>query len=152
MSISSQTTPNKISNLRPLLGSEYRVSSASLDGENIVPVECYATIVAADLRIVHNIAVLKGIFLKYRNVPRRIFLIDHRARLFPAEAYALGAAHVLFNPVAQRDLLNDGRSRRGSLGMCPASFKNNHLSWCRRASFYVFRRTYRSEQRPIISR
>jgi DNA-binding NarL/FixJ family response regulator len=97
--------PNKISNLRPLLGSEYRVSSASLDGENIVPVECYATIVAADLRIVHNIAVLKGIFLKYRNVPRRIFLIDHRARLFPAQAYALGATHVLFNPVAQRDLL-----------------------------------------------
>src|ERR1700704_5208994 len=105
MSISSQTTPNKISNSRPLLGSEYRVNSASLDGENIVPVECYATIVAADLRIVHNIAVLKGIFLKYRNVPRRIFLIDHRARLFPAQAYALGATHVLFNPVAQRDLL-----------------------------------------------
>ena len=76
--------PNEISNLRPpLLGSENRVSSALLDGENIVPVECYATIVAADLRIVHNIAVLKGIFLKYRNVPRRIFLIDHRARLFP---------------------------------------------------------------------
>src|SRR4030081_259697 len=65
----------------------------------------YATIVAADLRIVDNIAVLKGIFLKYRNVPRRIFLIDHKARLFPAQAYALGATHVLFNPVAQRDLL-----------------------------------------------
>lgn len=29
--------------------------------------------------------------------------------------------------------------------MCPASFKSNRLSWCRRASFYVFRRTYRSE-------
>jgi hypothetical protein len=97
--------PNEISNSRPLLGSEYRVSSALLDGENIVPVKCYVTIVAADLRIVDNIAVLKGIFLKYRNVPRRIFLMDHRARLFPAQAYALGATHVLFNPVAQRDLL-----------------------------------------------
>jgi hypothetical protein len=46
--------PNKISNLRPLVRSEYRVSSALLDDENIVPVECYATIVAADLRIVDN--------------------------------------------------------------------------------------------------
>jgi HD-GYP domain-containing protein (c-di-GMP phosphodiesterase class II) len=41
--------------------------------------------------------------------------------------------------------------------MCPASFKSNRLSWCRRASFYVFRRTYRSEHnvedaKPAVSK
>ncbi len=96
---------NKISDLRTLLGSEYRVSSALLNDENIVPVECRAVIIAADLRIADKIAALKAISLKYQNAPRRIFVIDHKARLFAAQAYALGATHVLFNPVDQRDLL-----------------------------------------------
>jgi hypothetical protein len=89
--------PNKISDLRTLLVSEYRVSSALLNDENIVPVECCAAIIAADLRIADNIAALKAISLKDKNAPRRIFVFDHKARLFAAQPYALGARHVMLD-------------------------------------------------------
>jgi len=80
--------PNRISDLRALLGSEYRVSSALLNDEIIVAVEYYAAITAADLRIADNIAALKAISLKYKNAPRRIFVID-QAPMTRGQAYEI---------------------------------------------------------------
>jgi putative nucleotidyltransferase with HDIG domain len=98
--------PTRISDLRSLLGSQYRVGSLLLNDKNIVPEECYATITVVDLRVPENIAALKDVMSKFKGARRRIFVIDQKARLFAAQAYALGATHVLFNPVSQEALQN----------------------------------------------
>jgi putative nucleotidyltransferase with HDIG domain len=95
---------NKISELRALFGSQDRVTSALLNEESSVPKECDAIIVAADLRNADNIAALKQVSATFNNVPRKIFVIDQKVRLFAAQAYALGATHVLFRPVYQQFL------------------------------------------------
>jgi putative nucleotidyltransferase with HDIG domain len=64
-----------------------------------------AVVVAADLRIVENITVLKTISNKLTRIPKRIFLIDQRTRLATVQAYALGATDALINPVNQKQLL-----------------------------------------------
>jgi putative nucleotidyltransferase with HDIG domain len=96
---------DRISGLRALLGLRYCVTSALLDGENDVAKECDAAIIAADLRIADNIVALKELSAQFKGAPRRIFVIDQKARLFAAQACALGATHVLFNPVNQQSLL-----------------------------------------------
>jgi putative nucleotidyltransferase with HDIG domain len=96
---------SKISELRSLFGSQYRVTSALLNGESNAPTECDAAITAADLRNADNIAALKEVSATFKSARRKIFVVDQRARLFAAQAYALGATHVLFNPVYQRSLL-----------------------------------------------
>jgi putative nucleotidyltransferase with HDIG domain len=96
--------PGRIPYLRSLLGTQYRVGSALLNDENFIPEECYATITTVDLRIAGNIAALKQISPKFKSAHRRIYVIDQKARLFAAQAYALGATHVLFNPVDQQSL------------------------------------------------
>jgi putative nucleotidyltransferase with HDIG domain len=95
----------KISELRALFGSQDRITSALLNGESGVPKECEAMIVAVDLRNADNIAALKEVSAAFNNTPRKIFVTDRKVRLFAAQAYALGATHVLFNPVYQRSLL-----------------------------------------------
>jgi putative nucleotidyltransferase with HDIG domain len=96
---------NKIPELRSLLGSQHRVTSALLNDENNASNECDAAMIAADLRISENIAALKEVSAKFKGARPRVFVIDQKARLFAAQAYALGATHVFFNPVNRLSLL-----------------------------------------------
>jgi putative nucleotidyltransferase with HDIG domain len=96
---------HKVSELRPLLGPQYRVTSALLHDGASVPKECDAVIAAADLRDPDNIVALKEASAKFKGIRRKIFVIDHKARLLAAQAYAFGASHVLFNPVYRHSLL-----------------------------------------------
>jgi putative nucleotidyltransferase with HDIG domain len=95
---------SKISELRSLLGSQHRMTSALLHGD-VTAAECDVAITAADLRVANNIAALKEISAKFRGARRRVFVIDRKARLLAAQAYALGATHVLFSPLNQMSLL-----------------------------------------------
>src|SRR6185437_10374199 len=95
----------KVAKLRPLLGPTYRVSSALLAAQTSIPAECGAIIIAADLSLPDNIAALKESAEKFNGVRRRVFIIDQKARLFAAQAYALGATHVFFDSVDQRSLV-----------------------------------------------
>lgn len=107
--------PNKISDLRALFGPQHAVTSALLSGKGRLPKECDAVIAAADLRNAENIAALKAVSAAFKAARRKIFVVDQKARLDAAQAYALGATHVLFNPVYQRSLLaalaDPGKSR-----------------------------------------
>jgi putative nucleotidyltransferase with HDIG domain len=94
----------RLATLRPLLGPSFRVGSSLLDAPADVS-ECDAIIVAADLRLADNIALLKEMAPAFNRVRRRIFIIDQRARLSAAQAYALGATHVFFDSVDQRSLV-----------------------------------------------
>jgi putative nucleotidyltransferase with HDIG domain len=76
-----------------------------LDSGNDIPQPCDAAIVAADLRSEDNIAALKALSAKTKMARRRIFVIDQKARLLAAQAYALGATHAFFSPVNRGALL-----------------------------------------------
>jgi putative nucleotidyltransferase with HDIG domain len=95
----------RISELRLLFGLQYCVTSSLLDSGDNAPELCDATIIAADLRAEDNIAALKKLSAKPKIVRRRIFIIDQKARLLAARAYALGATHAFFSPVNQGTLL-----------------------------------------------
>src|SRR5882724_6976012 len=95
----------KISELRPLFGSQDRITSALLNDESSRPKECDALIVAVDLRNAESIAALKEVSATFHDTPRIIFAIDQKVRLLAAQAYALGATHVLSRPVYQPSLL-----------------------------------------------
>ena len=95
---------SKISELRSLIGSQHRMTSALLNSD-VTSTECDAAIAAADLRIADNIAALKEVSAKLRGARRRVFVIERKARLWAAQAYALGATHVLFSPLDQISLL-----------------------------------------------
>jgi putative nucleotidyltransferase with HDIG domain len=97
--------PDRISTLRMLLGSQCCVSSSLLRKETSVPKNCDAAIVSVCLRDADNIVALKELAAKFKGAKRKIFILDQKARLFAAQAYALGATHVLFNPVTARALL-----------------------------------------------
>ena len=88
-----------------MLEPEYVVNSTPLIGKISLQRECDAAVVAADLRIVENIAAIKELLPRLKHVRKRVFLIDQRERLFAARAYALGATHVLVNPVGKRSLM-----------------------------------------------
>ncbi len=96
---------DKISELRQLFGLQYCVTSSLLNSGNRVPQPCAATIVAANLRPEDNIAALKALSSETKMARRRIFVIDKKARLLEARAYALGATHVFFSPVNRGALL-----------------------------------------------
>ena len=64
-----------------------------------------AIVVAADIRVVENIAALKAVSAKLTRIPKRVFLIERRGRLSVVQAYALGATHVLADSVNQAQLL-----------------------------------------------
>jgi putative nucleotidyltransferase with HDIG domain len=96
---------SKLSVLGPLLGPQYRITTAMLDNEASVPKECDAVIAAVDVRNANNITALKEGSATFKRARRKIFVLDQRARLFAAQAYALGATHVLFNPIYRQKLL-----------------------------------------------
>jgi CheY-like chemotaxis protein len=81
------------------------VSSELLSGASIRNDEIDSIVVSADLRVVETISALKAISAKMIRVPKRIFLIEQRTRLATLQAYALGATHVLTQPVSQLQLL-----------------------------------------------
>jgi putative nucleotidyltransferase with HDIG domain len=95
----------KLSDLRAVLEPQHVVTSELLSGARIRCGESDAVVVTADLGVVENIAALKETFGKSTHARKRIFLIDRKARLYIAQAYALGATHVLTNPVTQARLL-----------------------------------------------
>jgi putative nucleotidyltransferase with HDIG domain len=95
----------KISQLRRLFGLQYCVTSSLLNSDNDVPTQCDAVIIAADLRSEENITALKELSAKTKIARRRVFVLDQKARLLAARAYALGATHALFSPVNQGALL-----------------------------------------------
>jgi putative nucleotidyltransferase with HDIG domain len=95
----------KLSALRAMLQNQHVVTSELLGGAGRPCSKSDAVVVMADLRVVENIAALKEMFGKFTDIPKRIFLIDQKARLFTVQAYALGATQVLVNPVDPVDLL-----------------------------------------------
>jgi putative nucleotidyltransferase with HDIG domain len=95
----------KISRLRRLFGLQHCVTSSLLNSGDDIPQPCDATIIAADLRSEENIAALKALSVKTKIARRRIFVIDQKARLLAAQAYALGATHAFFSPVNRGALL-----------------------------------------------
>jgi putative nucleotidyltransferase with HDIG domain len=98
-------TSVKLSALRSMLEKQYAVTSELLSGADLVRSPSKAVVVTADLRVVENIAALKEMFVKLNHVPKRIFLIDQKARLFVVQAYALGATRVLNGQITQARLL-----------------------------------------------
>jgi putative nucleotidyltransferase with HDIG domain len=97
---------SKFSDLRAMLEKkQYSVTSQLLSDASIRCDGSDAVIVAADLRIVENIAALKEMFGKSDHARKCIFLIDQKARLFTVQAYALGATRVLTNPISPDHLL-----------------------------------------------
>jgi putative nucleotidyltransferase with HDIG domain len=98
-------TNTKLSALRGMLQGQYAVTAELLDNASSRCGESVAVVVTADLRVVENISVLKEVFAKLSHVPKRFFLIDRNARLFIAQAYALGATRVLNSPISPANLL-----------------------------------------------
>ena len=88
-----------------MLEHRYVVTSELLNGASVRRSDIASIVVAADLAMVENIADLKAISGKLTRAAKRIFLIDGKERLCVVHAYALGATHVLTNPVNQVQLL-----------------------------------------------
>ena len=97
--------PDRISTLRMLLGQQCRITSSLLHKENNVPKACDAAVVSVDLKNADSITALKEITARFKAAKRKIYILDQKARLHAAQAYALGATHVLFNPVTAQSLL-----------------------------------------------
>lgn len=97
--------PHQISELRAQLGPQHRVTSSLLDAESGAPKQCDAIIIAADLRKARNITALRGTLDAFKSARRKVFVVDQKARLCAAQAYALNETHVLFIPVYQQTLL-----------------------------------------------
>ena len=98
-------TPSRLSDLRGLLGQTFEVTSELLAAARLRDGDVEALVVSADLRLVDNIAALKGISTRLKRIPRRIFIIDQRTRLATVQAYALGATDAFFSPVKPSQLL-----------------------------------------------
>ncbi|WP_022723865.1 HD-GYP domain-containing protein [Rhodopseudomonas sp. B29] len=64
-----------------------------------------AVVVAVDIRVVDNIAVLKEVMYGMSHAAKRLFLIDGKSHIHSAQAYALGATRVLHNPVSPSVLI-----------------------------------------------
>jgi putative nucleotidyltransferase with HDIG domain len=114
----------KLSVLRTMLEQKYVITSELLNGASIRRSDLAWIVIAVDLTLVENIAALKAISGKLARVAKRIFLIDGKDRLCAVQAYALGATHVLTNPVSQQQLLAKLADRAGpaiSLGESASS-------------------------------
>ena len=95
----------KLSVLRTMLEQHYVITSELLNTASLPRGKTNSIVVAADLTHVENIAALKAMSGKLARIPKRVFLIDGTGRLSVVQAYALGATHVLSNPVNHRQLL-----------------------------------------------
>src|SRR3984893_18780617 len=98
-------TANKLATLRAMLEAQHTVPSELFSGAINRCSTSDSIVATADLRVVENIAALKETFGKLGHVPKRIFLIDQKERLFTVQAYALGATRVLISPVKRASLL-----------------------------------------------
>ena len=87
-----------------MLELHHAVTCTALGGADTVDKECSVAIIAADLRNVDNIAALKEVSCKLKNARCRIFVTEHGERRDAVQAYALGATHVLANPITPRSL------------------------------------------------
>jgi hypothetical protein len=94
-----------IAELRGMLTPHYAVTSAMLGSPNSANNEFDFVIIAADLKIVENIAALKDIFPTLKTARKKIFLADPKARLLVFQAYALGATRVIPHPLIAQSLL-----------------------------------------------
>jgi putative nucleotidyltransferase with HDIG domain len=95
----------RIAELRAMLPPQYNVTSAALDNAKPAISDFDSVVIAADLKIVENIAALKEIFPKFKNARKKIFVVDQKARLLVFQAYALGATRVIPHPLTPQDLL-----------------------------------------------
>jgi putative nucleotidyltransferase with HDIG domain len=91
--------------IRAMLEQQFTVTSELLDKADICDGDIAAIVVTADLRLVDSISSLKRIAEELKRIRKRVFLIDQRNRLSVVQAYALGATHVLINPVTRAQLL-----------------------------------------------
>ena len=98
-------TRARLSAVCSMLEHTHAVSSELLSGASIRSKDIESIVVSADLRVVETISALKAISAKITRVPKRIFLIEQGTRLATLQAYALGATHVLLQPVSQLQLL-----------------------------------------------
>lgn len=96
---------SKISAVRGMIEQKHLVTSEMLAGAEIKRKGIEAVVVAADVADADNIAALKAVSSKLARFPKRIFLIDGKARIAIVQAYALGATDVLTNPVNAAHLL-----------------------------------------------
>jgi putative nucleotidyltransferase with HDIG domain len=96
---------SKISAVRGMIEQKHLVTSEMLAGAEIKRKGIEAVVVAADVADVDNIAALKAVSSKLARIPKRIFLIDGKARIAIVQAYALGATDVLTHPVNATHLL-----------------------------------------------
>jgi putative nucleotidyltransferase with HDIG domain len=95
----------KLAAARAILEQRYSVTSELIGNADIRDNRIEAVVVAADLRLVENISALKKMLEKLSRIRKRVFLIDQKSRLSVVQAYALGATHVLTNPVTSAQLL-----------------------------------------------
>jgi HD-GYP domain-containing protein (c-di-GMP phosphodiesterase class II) len=98
-------SPTKVSTLRAMLERRYPITSELINDAQIKDGNIDVILVAADLRIVDNIAAIKQFGKRLSRIARRIFVLDHESRLSIVQAYALGATGVLPNPVDPVQLL-----------------------------------------------
>jgi putative nucleotidyltransferase with HDIG domain len=98
-------TRDRLAALSRMLDQQHAVTGELLGGASLRHNGIDAVVVAADLGKVDNISALKAASGKLKHVTKRIFLIDRKGRLSVVQAYALGATHVLGNPVSQAELL-----------------------------------------------
>jgi putative nucleotidyltransferase with HDIG domain len=96
---------SKIPTLRALIERQHVVTSEPLSSASIKRNGMEAAVIAVDVAAADNISALKTISERLARIPRRIFVIDGKGRLPVVQAYALGATHVLTNPVTQAELL-----------------------------------------------
>jgi putative nucleotidyltransferase with HDIG domain len=98
-------TRARISAVCGMLEQTCAVTSELLSGASIRSSNIDALVVTTDLRVLENISAVKAASAEINRVPKRVFLINQSTRLAVVQAYALGATHVLTNPVSQVQLL-----------------------------------------------
>jgi putative nucleotidyltransferase with HDIG domain len=97
----------KLAYVRNLLEWKYPVTSELVGGVGVQRSQIHALVVKADLRAVENIGALKSLFRNLSHVRKRIFLVDEAAHLTVSQAYAVGATHVLLDPLEQPTLFKE---------------------------------------------
>ena len=96
---------SKVAGLRALIEQRHVVTSETLSSASIKHNRMEAAVVAVDVAAGDNISALRAISARLALIPKRIFVVDGKGRLPIVQAYALGATHVLANPVNRAELL-----------------------------------------------
>lgn len=93
--------PEKAERLRRALGKSVNADCVVLPQTIAQGAPIDDLVVWADLTAVDTILTVRALIRTYRDVERRLFVLDDRSHLASAQAYALGATHVL---LAERSL------------------------------------------------